>query len=290
MLRPSAPTNIDIKPTINSTAKVMGNSSQLHQVIMNLCTNAIHSLEKTGGLLEIDLRNTLVAEGSGLKTHELPSGEYVELTITDNGLGIDSAVIDKIFDPYFTTKGVGEGTGMGLAMVKGIIESYRGDIHVKSTPEETSFKVRLPITTGASFDTINQTESIALGTERILFVDDEPPIARMGGRILENLGYTVTIRTSSFEALELFREKSDAFDLVITDMTMPSMTGDMLSMQLKKIRHDIPIILCTGYSNKINEEEAKKIGLDAFAYKPFTQSDLAKTIREILDNNKASSD
>ncbi len=228
LLRPSTPTTIQIKPIINSTAKVMGNASQLNQVVMNLCTNAVHSLQKTGGTLEIGLRNTFIANDSERKTSELPLGEYVELTVTDDGSGIDPAIIKNIFEPYFTTKGVGEGTGMGLAMVKGIIESYRGDIQVKSEPgENTSFVIRLPVATGKSFDVIGQAESAVSGTEHILFVDDEPPIARMGCRMLESLGYTVAMRTSSFEALELFREKPDIFDLVITDMTMPSMTGDV---------------------------------------------------------------
>jgi two-component system cell cycle sensor histidine kinase/response regulator CckA len=268
----------------------MGNASQLNKIVMNLCTNAIYSLQKTGGVLEIGLRNTFIANVSKLKTSELPLGEYIELTVTDNGSGIDPEIIENIFEPYFTTKGVGDGTGMGLAMVKGIIENYSGDIHVKSeVGEKTSFLIRLPVATRKRFGVTEQVESVVSGTECILFVDDEPPIARMGCRMLESLGYTVAIRTSSYKALELFKEKPDTFDLLITDMTMPSMTGEVLSTEIRKIRHDIPIILCTGYSNKMNEEGAKKIGIDAFAYKPFTKLDLAKTIREVFETKQSSS-
>ncbi|BHH81829.1 PAS domain S-box protein [Desulforhopalus sp. 52FAK] len=288
LLRPSTPTTIDIKTTINSTAKVMGNDSQLHQIVMNICTNAIHSLEKSGSVLEIALRD-IVVEDSELETSRIPSGEYVELTITDNGPGIDPTIIDNIFEPYFTTKGVGEGSGLGLAMVKGIVESYGGDIAAHSElSKKTSFTIRLPMVTGKRKEDFAPISPVASGTERILLVDDEPPLARMGSRMLESLGYIVTIRTSSYEALELFKEKPEAFDLLITDMTMPSMTGDMLSMEVRKIRQDIPIVICTGYSNKINNLMAKQVGIEAFIYKPLNKADLAKTIREVLDTNQLS--
>jgi PAS domain S-box-containing protein len=287
LLRPSTPTNIEIKQTIESTAKVMANTSQLHQIIMNLCTNAIHSLQNSGGVIDINLKKHTLTKGSGLYNLDLLTTKYIELNISDNGPGIDPSIIDNIFEPYFTTKEVGEGSGMGLAMVKGIVESYGGDIQVKSAPgERTSFVIILPVVTARSSETIRQVDQVASGTERILFVDDEPPIARMGSRMLESLGYKVTTRTSSFDALELFKEKSDTFDLVVTDMTMPYMTGDVLLMEMRKIRHDIPIILCTGYSNKINGEGAKQLGIDAFAYKPFTKLVLAKTIREVLDRDR----
>jgi CheY-like chemotaxis protein len=284
LLRPSTPTTIEIRQSLNTTAKIMGNSSQLNQIIMNLCTNAIHSLQKTGGTLEISLRSLCLINTFDGGNSELSKVEYLELTVSYNGPGVDPTIIDKIFEPYFTTKGVGEGTGMGLAMVKGIIESYSGNIRVESEPGvKTSFIVSLPVVTGKNFEVAGPEQTVAFGTERILLVDDEPPIARMGSRMLESLGYSVVIRTSSIEALELFREKSEAFDLVMTDMTMPSMTGDELTMELRKIRRDIPVILCTGYSNTIDEEGAKEIAIDAFVYKPFTRPDLAKTIRDVLD-------
>lgn len=282
LLRASTPVNIEIRLNIRSAAKVTANTTQLHQAVMNLCTNAIHSLQKNGGSLEIGLRDIHVTTDS--QAPGLSVGDYTELTVTDNGPGIESGIIEKIFEPYFTTKGVGEGTGMGLAMVKGIIESYGGDITVNSTPgEETSFIIRLPVATGQKADTVSEIGQDPRGGERVLFVDDEPPIARMGSRILETLGYRVTSRTSSFEALELFKEKPEAFDLVVTDMTMPIMTGDQLAIEIRRIRNDIPIIICTGYSNALNEEGAKRIGVNAFAYKPLTKATLAKTLREVLD-------
>ncbi len=290
LLRPSTPTTIAIKPIINSQAKIMGNASQLHQIVMNVCTNAVYSLQKTGGVLEIYLRDTSLAYDSEQNTSKLPPGKYVELAVTDDGPGIASVNMEKIFEPYFSTKEIGEGTGLGLAVVKGIIESYGGDIKVTSEPGvKTSFTVRLPALNEKILEGVDTVDPVALGTERILIVDDELPIARMGSRILENLGYKVTIRTSSFEALELFKEKPDAFDLVITDMTMPAMTGDVLSAEIRKIRQNIPIIICTGYSNKLNKEGAERIGINAFICKPFTRSYLAKTLREVLDTHRSSS-
>ena len=174
---------------------------------------------------------------------------------------------------------------MGLAMVKGIVESYGGDISVSSKPnQKTTFVVRLPAIKNEADQQIAPAEPTAFGTERILLVDDEIPLARMGTRMLESLGYRVTVRTSSLEALALFRDQPDAFDLVITDMTMPSMTGDVLAAELRKIRADIPIILCTGYSSKINKEKAQGIGINAFASKPLTRSDFSQTIRKVLNH------
>lgn len=284
LLRPSTPTTVEIIPVIESNSSVIGNTSQLSQVVMNLCTNAIFSLQSKGGILEIGLKNTSLAIEHDFATPGLPAGEYVELTVSDNGPGIDPSIMTAVFDPYFTTKNVGEGTGMGLATVKGIIESHGGDIQVKSQPDQnTVFTVRLPVVKSGDARAVWASGQIDTGTGRILFVDDEPPLARLGSRMLEQLGYSVITRTSSFEALMLFEKKPDDFDLVITDMTMPAMTGDILSSKILEIRPDIPIILCTGYSNKMSEEKAKRIGIDAFIFKPFSKSDLSRIIREVFD-------
>ena len=283
LLRPSTPSTIDIVSNIKSTSSVYGNVSQLHQVVLNLCTNAVYSLQESGGIIEIDLQDRFIENCRDRDRSILPEGEYVELTITDDGPGLDSAIIDSIFEPYFTTKKVGEGTGMGLAMVEGIIKSYSGDIQVRSEPGNTIFKIRLPVALDRSGEVVEQDDVIVHGFGHILFVDDEPPIAKMGCRMLEGLGYKVTTRTSSFEALELFKTKPDAFDLIVTDMTMPIMTGDVLSTEIRKIRSDIPIILCTGYSQKMSEEFAKHIGINAFVYKPFSKADFAKTLGMVLD-------
>ena len=284
LLRPSTPTSIEIITRIDSSSNILANSSQLHQVVLNLCTNSIHAMQNHGETLEIGLRNIVLSKMHKLKDSVPGNNKYIELSISDNGPGVEANIIDKIFEPYYTTKGIGEGTGMGLAMVKGIVEGWGGQITVKSEPQKkTTFTVILPITTSRDHACLFQSEPYSLGTEHILFVDDEPPIARMGKRILESLGYKVTVRTCSVEALELFKEQFDEFDLVISDMTMPSMTGDELSIEIRKIKQDIPIIICTGYSNKMNDEGAQQIGINAFAYKPFTKSDFEKTVRDVLD-------
>jgi CheY-like chemotaxis protein len=220
----------------------------------------------------------------------LEPGNYVKIRVSDTGKGIPQDIMNSIFEPYFTTKAPGEGTGMGLAMVHGIIESYGGRITVESKiGEGTVFTIYLPITKKRYFYQTYKDEDLPHGTERVLLIDDELPIVRMQSRILEGLGYHTSVRTSSVETLELFRIKPNDFDLVITDMTMPNMTGDHLAVELMKIRPDIPIILCTGYSKMISEEKAEKIGIKAFVYKPIIKADLAKTVRKILDESKAKS-
>jgi CheY-like chemotaxis protein len=204
-------------------------------------------------------------------------------------MGISPQNVHTIFEPYFTTKPVGEGTGMGLAVVHGIVENHDGQITVDSTiGKGTCFTIYLPITKKRKVQMHQEKENLPLGNENILFVDDEAPIAKMGGKVLEQLGYSVTTRTSSVEALELFRSKPQAFDLVVTDMTMPNMTGDKLAAEIMNIRSDISVVLCTGYSKKISEESAAEIGIKAFAYKPIVKADLAKTVRKVLDETKSS--
>ena len=217
----------------------------------------------------------------------MQQGDYIEIRVSDTGVGIDPEIIGSIFDPYFTTKGPGEGTGMGLAMAHGIVERYGGIITVDSQLGiGTTFAIYLPVTGKRTDLRADVSVQLPKGTEHILFVDDEFPIAKMGSRIIKRLGYLVTTRTSSIEALELFRVKPDVFDLVITDMTMPNLTGDKFAVELMKIRPDIPVILCTGYSKKISDETALEIGIKAFAYKPIVKADLAKTVRKVLDDAK----
>lgn len=283
LIHSTTPTTIETRKEIDSSSLVMGKTTEIHQITMNLCTNAVHAMQDNGGVMEVALKDVLF-EGDVTVPEGLNEGKYIELTISDTGCGIEPAIADSIFDPYFTTKGIGEGTGMGLAMVRGIVDSYGGSIKVDSKPSsKTVFTIYLPVTTNLENEITHETATLPKGDEHILFVDDEPPIARMGSRILENLGYQVTTRTSSIEALKLFKAKPDAFQLVITDMTMPHMTGDQFAIELKRNRTDIPIILCTGYSNKINAEMAQEIGINAFTYKPFTKADLASTVREVLD-------
>jgi PAS domain S-box-containing protein len=283
LIRSAIPTTIEVKETIQSQSMIMGNPSQLHQLFMNLCTNASQAMENTGGILEISVRN-FEYTGRTPPFLDLKTGNYVRIDVSDTGPGIPPNIIGSVFEPYFTTKAVGEGTGMGLAMAHGIVESYEGKITVESKLGQGAvFSIFLPATKKLETYLPYGEKELPQGTENILFVDDEAPIANMGRQILARLGYSVTTRTSSIEALALFKNNPNKFDLVITDMTMPNMTGDKLAIEIMKIRPDIPVILCTGYSRKITDETAFEIGIKAFTYKPLVQNDLAKTVRNVLD-------
>ncbi len=287
-IRSSIPSTIEIKQSIESDAFIMGNPTQIHQIFMNLCTNAAYAMENDGGVLGLNLKEIAIPSDLNRQKVKLKQGHYVEINVSDTGTGISPEIISSIFEPYFTTKGPGEGTGMGLAMVQGIVEAYGGRITVDSElGKGTTFTVYLPTSEKRDTQITIRPESLPTGTERILFVDDEAPIARMGSEILERLGYSVTARTSSIEAMELFRSSPNDFDLVISDMTMPNVTGDQLAVKLMNIRQDIPVILFTGYSTKITEETADELGIKAFSYKPIVMSDLAKTVRKVLDESKA---
>ena len=284
LIRSTIPTNIDIKDDLRSKALIMGNASQLHQLLMNLLTNAAQAMEDTGGILNIRLTEITHQKQRPAARSGLEYGNYLELTVSDTGPGIPPEIIDSVFEPYFTTKGVGEGTGMGLAMVHGIVETYGGKIYVNSQLDKgTTFSVYLPTTQTDEKHHSGDIATLPSGAEHILVVDDELPIAKITCRTLERLGYKVTVRTSSVEALELFRARPEDFDLIITDMAMPNMTGADLAVELIAARPDIPVILCTGYSKKINDLEADKIGIKALAYKPIVKADLANTVRKVLD-------
>ena len=287
-IRSTIPATIKIQQKIESDSWILGNGTQVHQVLMNLCTNATHAMEDSGGILDVSIKDRVFDKGdSSIGPRQ---EKYIEIKISDTGMGIAPEIIGSIFEPYFTTKGLGEGTGMGLAMAQGVVDSYGGKITVDSQlGKGTTFTILLPITKKRSGSTSFASEKLPSGTERILLVDDEASIAKMGSQILERLGYSVTTRTGSLEALELFRVKPDDFDLVVTDMTMPNLTGDKLAVELMKIRPDIPIILCTGYSKKIANDTASDIGIKAFAYKPVVRTDLAKTVRKVLDEARSES-
>jgi PAS domain S-box-containing protein len=286
-MRSSIPTTIEIRQNIVSDSLVLGNATQIHQIFMNLCTNAAQAMEEEGGTLFLDLCDVLIEENSEVSTTlGLKPGNYVKATVSDTGTGIPPDIIDVIFEPYFTTKESGEGTGMGLAMVHGIVESYSGKIAVTSTiGKGTVFTIYLPTTKMRADQSSHAAEALPEGKERILFVDDEAPITRMASMALERLGYAVTARTSSVEALALFNFKPDDFDLVITDMTMPNITGDKLAVELMRTRPTIPVILCTGYSKKISTNEAMELGIRALIAKPIGRTELAKTVRQVLDES-----
>ena len=281
-IKSSIPASIRINENIKSDSFIMGSPTQVHQIFMNLCTNASHAMEADGGILGINLEDVTIDKACS--TIGLRPGEYIKIEVSDTGIGISPKNIKSVFEPYFTTKLLGEGTGMGLAVVHGIVENYGGRINVDSKlGDGTTFTVYLPITKKRPVQAELKRKDLPKGNENILFVDDEAVIAKMGERFLEQLGYFVTTKTSSIEALELFRSKSQKFDLVITDMTMPELTGDKLSIELMKIRPDIPVILCTGYSQIVSEKNAADIGIRSFAYKPIVQADLAKMVRKTID-------
>ena len=250
---------------------------------MNLCTNAGHAMEEKGGVLDVALMDTELDSGFTATHQGLKPGPFLKITVTDTGYGMKPHVLDRIFEPFFTTRPPGEGTGLGLSVVHGIVNSHGGGIYAYSEPGKGStFHVYLPAIKSEWEEESELEKPVSGGTERILFVDDEPMLADLGEKALKSLGYEVTARTSSIDALALFQKQPDQFDLVITDMTMPHMTGDSLARAMIKIRSDIPIILCSGYSQQISEESAKRIGFRAFVMKPILRRTLAETVREVL--------
>ena len=285
-LRSSIPTTIEIHQNISSESEtVRANPTQINQVLINLCTNAIHAMGEKGGVLEVSLENIVLDAASASHYHDLSPGKYFKLTVNDTGHGIEPKNLKRIFDPYFTTKRVGEGSGMGLSVVHGIVKSHGGAISINSEPGKgTIFDVLLPCIEDGPELEVEIAVEIPGGNERMLFVDDEKAMVDAIQPMIERLGYKVTARTSSIEGLEAFRENPDRFDLVITDFTMPDMTGMELAKALLKIRSDIPIILCTGYSEHINEDKAKANGVRAFLMKPVVLSEIANTIRKVLDD------
>ena len=287
LLRYSMPATIDIEHDIPSTSLIMGNATQIHQIVMNLCTNGAQAMDEDGGRLKLVLRDAHLETDDEVTQLGLPTGDYLILEVSDTGKGIPPDIIDSIFEPYFTTKSLGDGTGMGLSLVHGIVESHGGKVTVKSRLGEGAvFTVYLPITRTTSKDQILALEKLPKGSEHILLLDDDAAVAKMGSRLLESLGYCVTTQTSSLKALEVFRSGAASFDLVLTDMTMPQMTGDKLALELKNIRRDIPIILCSGYSKKIDDIDMSEIGIDTLITKPFRVSQLAQDIRKVLDEAK----
>ena len=285
LLRATLPTTIEIRKDLAKDAGVVNaDPTQMHQVIMNLTTNAGHAMQKNGGLLEVALANVELDYPSASKHLDLAAGSYLRLTVSDTGHGMTAETLERIFDPYFTTKDTGEGTGLGLSVVQGIVKTHGGTITVYSEMGKgTTFHVYLPIILDEERAEKESEEPLPTGSERILFIDDEEVLVETGGQILKQLGYEVVTKISSVQALELFRAAPDRFDLVITDMTMPHMTGDKLARDLMKIRPDIPVILCTGHSRLVSEEKAKDIGIRAFVMKPLVMRNLAETVRKVLD-------
>jgi PAS domain S-box-containing protein len=286
LLRSSLPSTIGILQFLHPDAiesTTMADPTQIHQVLMNLCTNAAHAMRAQGGTLSVTLENMEIKSRTGRGSPDVEPGSYLRLSVTDTGHGMSEAVKQRIFDPYFTTKGPNEGTGLGLAVVYGIVKDLSGAIVVSSKQGKgTTFDVYLPRTATVAQPPADVSPPLAKGHGLILVVDDERSIVEMMKEMLETLGYEVVPRYSSSDALEAFRARQGSFDLVITDLTMPHMKGTDLAREILKVRADIPIILCTGFSEDLDENRAKLLGVKAFLMKPVSLRGLAEAVSKIL--------
>jgi signal transduction histidine kinase/CheY-like chemotaxis protein len=289
LVRASLPSTIEIRENLVSKATIMGDPTQIHQVIMNLCTNASHAMGDTPGVLTVALNNIEISESKKVAGFSMDKGKYVELEIRDTGHGMADTVLERIFDPYFTTKGIGKGTGMGLAVVYGIVKTHQGLIKAESdVGSGSSFRVFFPIPDQEVSAPLPEKKHPAgsPGSERIMLVDDERDILDTLKAILEKQGYKVTAFEDSPSALETFAGDPGSFDLIITDMTMPRMAGDEFATQVLKIRNAMPIILCTGFHERFNEAAALKMGLCKYVQKPISGMELAGLIRDVLDKTR----
>ena len=285
MLRSAIPTSVEFKQHLSGDlCNVLGDATQINQIVMNLVTNAAHAMSEEGGLLEVTLENIALQEEKSCFDWVLSPGKYVRLKVRDTGEGIAPAIIERIFEPYYTTKEVGKGTGMGLSVVHGIVKRHGGGIRVESEVEKgTIFEIYFPALENAAEEKKEPEGEIKGGSERILFVDDEESLVSLNQQSLERLGYNVKSTTKPMEALEWFRTDPDQFDVIITDMTMPQMTGDRLAAEVLKIRPHLSVIICTGYSERMSAKKAETLGVSKYIEKPIGLRNLASSIREVLD-------
>jgi PAS domain S-box-containing protein len=287
LLRASLPTTIEIRKQIKTDAMALSDPTQIHQILMNLCVNASHAMREKGGILAVDLESVEIDTDLSGKYPDLKPGPYLNMSVCDTGHGISPEMLNRIFDPFFTTKTREHGTGLGLSVIHGIVKNLGGAIYAFSELGKGSiFKVFIPAIERRISPGQRTQTPIPKGTENILFIDDEPALANMGKQLLESLGYRVEMITKSSDALELFRKEPDRFDLVITDMTMPNITGEKLAIELMNIRPDIPVILCSGFNYNIDEKKAMALGIRAFISKPVLKQEMAKTIRNVLDGKQ----
>lgn len=289
-LRASLPSSIRIKQDfIVEKATVWADPTQIHQILMNLCTNSSHAMGDRGGVLEIIIDQIVLDDSSNLQLRDLLPGEYIKISVADCGHGIPADIIDRIFEPFFTTKARGEGTGMGLAVIHGIVRDMDGTITVESTLEKGScFNIFLPNYQGVSKTTESPSYLPQKGSGNILFVDDEEGFLLTGKEILESLGYEVTTTTDGLEALKIFKRSTEYFDLVITDHDMPQMTGLNLAKEIRELRDDISIILCTGFSVDIDDSSKESSGISDVIMKPLLGKELAEAVQKKLTNTSTS--
>ncbi len=284
LLQASLPANIEIRNTFAAKdLRITGDPTHIHQVMMNLCTNAAYAMRNSGGILAVHLETVEIGPEQA-EASQIKPGPYIELTVSDNGPGMPQSVLTQVFDPFFTTKPKEEGTGLGLSVVHGIVTDHQGMIDVDSRPGRgTTFHVYLPQLTDAKEDTYESDAPLPMGSERILVIDDEPAVVATHKAFLEKLGYSVTTMTDSQKAIAYFAGDPMAVDLIVTDQTMPKLTGDKLALKALKIRPKMPVVLCTGFSHAIDEPQAKSLGIREFLYKPVLRKDLAHAVRRALD-------
>ncbi len=284
LLRSTIPTSIEIRQNVSLKDKtILADPIQINQIIMNLCINSSHEMDREGGIIEITVDAVNTTPNTNGDESSLPK-EYVRLQVSDNGHGIDAEIIDRIFDPYFTTKEIGKGSGMGLAVVHGIVKNHGGTINVENIPGRgVTFTILFPVVNKRPQVTVTDKNSLPTGNETILIVDDEESIVKMTQRMVEQLGYRAEGRTHPQDALQLFKDNPDHFDLIISDMTMPEMTGITLARKIKNIAPDIPIIICTGHNPHSGNENTEETIISAYITKPIFMHDLAKTLRMALE-------
>ncbi len=286
-LRSSIPTTIEIKSDIQTgNGSILGNETQINQILMNLCSNAAHVMKSSGGTISIALKQISITAYDA--ETDLKPGTYQKLSVSDTGAGMSEETLKRVFEPFFTTKNAEEGTGLGLSVVYGIVKNHNGQIIVKSILSKgTDFFIYFPVLKSEQtiHDAIPRRKTLKGNFERILFIDDETFLTDLGKIILRELNYQVTCRNSSVDALSLFKKDPQAFDLVITDMTMPNMDGIKLTQEIKQIRPDLPVILCTGYSAIINQSNYHKYDISALVMKPVIKSEIAEAIRKSLKTN-----
>jgi len=288
-LRASISKTIDIRSHIASESLMLANPTQIQQILMNLCTNAAQAMGADGGILEVALNDAVIDSTAVGQDINLPPGEYIRMTISDTGCGMSPQVRRRLFDPYFTTKPKGEGSGLGMAVVHGIVNRYRGGITVYSEEDRgTTVNVYLPRHGEAPPKAAEEEAAPPIGEGAVLLVDDEPQLVAIEKQMLTRLGYRVTACHGSTEALEIFRRQPDAFDVVVTDMSMPRMNGAALSRAILAIRPDTPIILCTGYSAELTVEQARSMGVRCVLMKPVSMQTLATNLREAIGTHQMS--
>jgi PAS domain S-box-containing protein len=283
LLRATLPTTIEIRRDFRVGGHVMADPTQLQQVLMNLCTNAQHAMEPNGGVLEVGLDRVELGEGETRLDPNLEAGTFLLLSVKDDGCGMSEETRERIFEPFFSTKEVGKGTGLGLSVAHGIVASHGGAIRVSSRPGEgTTFQVFLPEAGGAVRSEQPQDDVVGGQRWRILYVDDEETLLLAGQGLLERLGHDVRVTTDGLEALEAFRAEPDGFDVVITDQTMPRLTGLQLAREIHALRPELPVVITTGYSEAVDAEAVAELGVAAYLAKPFGARDLLRTVQQVL--------